>query len=149
MDAVLRRLRRAVPMQKGWELPKMVHRAFAREEEREALVKPIQVREAFKLDVRTLRVGVEAGPNAPQMIRLIRQPYGLLPSGMKREAAAARARPEPRPGLEAREGMTAAMEVASISPWPRASRARYRNVPRPRLGSQDWSAWYAAEEGKE
>ena len=148
LRAVVRRLARTVPMQKAWDLPRMVHRAFVREEVPEPVVKPIVVREAFKLDVRALRIGIEAGPNAPQMIRLIRQPYGLQPGGLRREPAAARARVELRPAREPREGMSQARAAAERDPWPRASAARYRGMARPRPGLVDWSAWIGAPEGE-
>ncbi len=124
----------------------MVLRMFEREAEREGKVQLQPHREAMRFDVRNIRRLVDPSPNAPQMIRLIRHPYGLMPGGMKRAEGFGRVRVEKRAPLRAEDAFKAALADHVLPTWPSPSEARPRREARPRLSGLDWSTWVTSGE---
>ncbi len=107
----------------------LVPRAIVRKTERLEVVKPrkVQIREARELrkhGTKKTRKIVEAGPNAPKLIRLIRHPYAETVTKPKRgepwrQPLEQRIAPEPF-GTTVRH----AFDDARLPRWPRATRAK-------------------------
>ena len=89
-------------------------------------------------DVRKVRPGVEAGPNAPLLVRLVRTPFRLDPGFFQRKAAPSR-RLEAQ---EARAGYRAELDQVlqrtRRPDWPRPTDSRYRLEPRARVTLDGW-----------
>ena len=105
----------------------LVPRAIAKKTERLEVVKPrkVQIREARELrahGTKKTRKIVEAGPNAPKLIRLIRHPYAETVTKPKRGEpwrVPLEPRVESEPfGTEVR----LAFDEARLPRWPRATR---------------------------
>ena len=106
----------------------LVPRSIVKKTERLEVVKPrkVQIREARELrqhGTKKTRNIVEAGPNAPKLIRLIRHPYAETVTTPKRgepwrQPLEERVAPDPF-GTEVRH----AFNDARLPRWPRATRA--------------------------
>ena len=105
----------------------LVPRSIAKKTERLEVVKPrkVQIREARELrkhGTKKTRKLVEAGPNAPKLIRLIRHPYAETVTTPKRgepwrQPLEERVTPEPF-GTAVRN----ALHDSRLPRWPRATR---------------------------
>jgi hypothetical protein len=122
----------------------LVPREIVRKTERLEVVKPrtMQVREPRTMRehaIRNSRNTVEAGPNAPKLIRLIRHPYA--------ETVTRPQRGEPwRQPLEPRVDLVpfgadvrAAFQDAQRPRWPRATRELAGMPERPRVSLLSWT----------
>ncbi len=121
----------------------LVPREIVRKTERLEVVKPrkVQLREPRDMrehSIRNSRNIVEAGPNAPKLIRLIRHPYAEEVTRPQRgepwrQPLEARVAPDPF-GADVR----AAMQDGQRPRWPRATREENGMPQRPRVSSLSW-----------
>lgn len=121
----------------------LVPREIVRRTERLEVVKPrkVQLREPRDVRehaIRNSRNTVEAGPNAPKMIRLIRHPYAETVTRPQRgepwrQPLDPRVTPDPF-GADVR----AAFEDGKRPRWPRATRAKAGMPRRPRVSALSW-----------
>lgn len=88
--------------------------------------------------VRLARPRVEAGPNSPLLVRLIRHPYALDTVGFKHQSLPARGVTlrEARRGY--REELETALRAPRLEPWARPTDCRFRWEPRTRPTVSDW-----------
>jgi hypothetical protein len=107
-------------------------RVFARGEWEDRKDPVSSHREPVEHKLRDSKLRVEAGPNAPQLMRVWRHPFQLGVTAMVRAPGGDRARVEPRERLDFSEAFAALREKEDRS-FPKATGYRPRLEPRPRL----------------
>ena len=88
--------------------------------------------------VRLARPKVEAGPNSPLLVRLIRHPYALDRVAFKHQAVPVRGVTQREIRRGYREELESALRAPRLEPWARPTDCRFRCEPRIRPSVADW-----------
>ena len=88
--------------------------------------------------VRLARPKVEAAPNIPLLVRLIRHPYGLDRVGFRHDSLPVRGATQRAVRQGFREPLELALRTPRLERWARPTDCRFRLEPRVRPTVSDW-----------